>query len=101
MTQNPAGMHPADILAEITKRYGSMTALAARLGIASCSISHTIRRPVHSTKIERQIAEAIEVPLHRIWPDRWSEAGVCLRRSQRGHSAPLRRTISSQKRREA
>lgn len=101
MTQNPAGMHPADILAEITKRYGSMTALAARLGIAACSISHTIRRPVHSMKIERQIAKAIKVPLHRIWPDRWTEAGKSLPRSQRGQSAPPHHTISSQKRRAA
>jgi lambda repressor-like predicted transcriptional regulator len=97
MTQKRAGMHHAEIVAAIRVRCGSCAALADRLGVAKSSISHTIRRPVHSTKIERKIAEAIGVSLHAIWPDRWSEAGIPLPRSQHGQSAAPHRIKSSQK----
>jgi lambda repressor-like predicted transcriptional regulator len=101
MPQNAQGMHPADIVAAIRKQHGTCRALAKRLEVSPSAIAHVIQDPLYSTRLERRLALAIGVSLHAIWPDRWTEAGEALPRSQRSQGAPPHRIISSQKQKAA
>lgn len=76
-----AGWHPEDIKAELRKRHGPVTLLSQQWGFSRNAITETLRRHDYSQKVERLIAEAVEVPLHKLWPARWSQDGAPLPRS--------------------
>ena len=81
MAQNLSGWHTEDIKAEIRKKFGSVSNLCANWGLHPSAISNTIRRPFNSMRVERRIGDALGVPLHEIWPDRWKPDGTPLPRS--------------------
>ena len=97
MSQNAQGWHPKKVLAEIQIKHGSCRVFAATLGVAPSLISQTLASSNRSKRMERAIALTLGVPLHTIWPDRWTEDGRPGPRSQRIQIAVPSRTISSQK----
>lgn len=67
-------MHEADILAAVRKsKFRFLPAIGERYGVSSVALRAALRRPQRSA--ERAISEALRIPLHVLWPDRWSEAG--------------------------
>jgi Ner family transcriptional regulator len=64
------------IKAALRRRYGSLSNLARSLGKNERYIAETLRRPDYSVPAERQIAEALDVPLHELWPRRWNVDGT-------------------------
>ena len=81
--------HREDIKAELRKRFGSVVKLSAEWGYARSAISHVLTTPCFSMPLERRIAAALGVPLHTLWPDRWTPEGAPLPRSGKGSSAAL------------
>ncbi|MDE2334264.1 MAG: helix-turn-helix domain-containing protein [Rhodospirillales bacterium] len=75
--------HPEDIKAELRKRFGEMTTLSKSWGYARTAISVALATD-RSRVVERRIAEALQVPLHELWPDRWNPDGTSLPRRRRG-----------------
>lgn len=62
-------MHPADILAALKKNGISMAKLSRDSGLASGTLSNTLR--MRWPKGERLIAEAINMRPEEIWPSRY------------------------------
>jgi Ner family transcriptional regulator len=81
MARKPTGWHAEDIKAELRKRFGGVCKLSERWGLDPSAISNTLRRPFNSMRVERQISDALGVPLHELWPDRWETSGAPLPRS--------------------
>lgn len=79
MTRKIDGWHPEDIKAALRKRFGSACDLSERWGLDRSAISAALRRRDNSKRVERRIAEALGVPLHELWPDRWNADGTPLR----------------------
>lgn len=72
----PKGWHTEDVKAELRKRFGSVTHLSIRWGYSRGAISAALRGGTRrSSKIEQRIADALGLPPHTLWPDRWSPAG--------------------------
>lgn len=67
-------MHEADILAAVRKtRYRFLPKIAERYGVSDVALRAAFRRP--QLAAERAISRATGIPLHELWPDRWSETG--------------------------
>lgn len=67
-------MHEADILAAVRKtRFRFLPRIAERYGVSDTQLRAALRRP--QLAAERAISKATDIPLHVLWPDRWSEAG--------------------------
>lgn len=66
-------MHPADILAALKKKGLSMAQLSRNNGLASGTLSNTLR--IHWPKGERIIAEALGREVTEIWPSRYKDYG--------------------------
>ncbi|THF60945.1 helix-turn-helix domain-containing protein [Pseudothauera rhizosphaerae] len=82
--------HPADIKAALEKKGWTLRALAAHHGLSSSSpLSHTFLRSYPLN--EKRIAEAIGVPVQRIWPSRYFKDGTPRLRGLRG----MRRSAQS------
>lgn len=64
------------IKAALRRRYGSLSNLARSLGKNERYIAETLRRPDYSIPAERQISEALNVPLYELWPRRWNKDGT-------------------------
>jgi Ner family transcriptional regulator len=77
------GWHHEDIKAELRKRYGSLATFAERLGTSRQSISGVLTNPLASTRLERLIADALEVDPSIIWPMRWRPDGSPISRRLR------------------
>ena len=58
--------HREDIKAEVRKRGSTLTALAARAGLAPASLSYALGK--RHPRANQAIAEFIRVPLHELWP---------------------------------
>ena len=95
MPEIALGKHPRRVLAEIQVLHGSCKALAERLGVQPSAISHVLRDPLFSMKLELGIALALGMSVHAIWPDRWTEAGKPRPRSQRAQIATPSRIYAS------
>ncbi len=80
---SPADWHPEDIKALIRKRFGSLAALGSAWGMSRQSISGAILNPNCSAKLERRIAEALNMKPQTLWPSRWQEDGKPSRRTVR------------------
>ena len=94
-------MHPAFITATIKERFGTQAQLARRLSVTPSAISQFLRRPASRSPLGGQIAKALGVSLHALWPDRWSEDGQPLPRLRQAESATPAGTRSSKIRKAA
>ena len=81
MARTPTGWHPEDIKARLRILYGPITTLSEAWGFNRNAITLTLKRHDYSQKVEAKIGEALGVPLHQLWPARWSPAGTPLPRS--------------------
>lgn len=68
--------HPERIKAELRLRFGHLTVLSKRWGYSREAISKTLSVRGYSRGLEKLIAEALEQPLHVVWPDRWNADGT-------------------------
>ena len=77
-------LHPADVIAALSKRGISLRGLAARSSISSAGLSNALRRP--SERAERIIATALDTTPAQLWPSRFDGNGkrVVSRGSWRG-----------------
>jgi len=75
-------MHSADILAAVRKsKYRFFPAVSKKYGVSEARLRAALKRP--QSGAEKVIAEVTGIPLHVLWPDRWSANGERLVR--RGH----------------
>jgi Ner family transcriptional regulator len=81
MARKNDGWHPEKIKAELRILYGSLRAVAEKLGVRESAVSGVIRSPTESTRTERLVAELLGVALHELWPDRWTVDGRPIRRT--------------------
>jgi Ner family transcriptional regulator len=80
MAQKRAGWHREEIKAALRKQFGPISELSTTWGLHPSAITNTLRRPLNSKRVERLIAQALQVSLHELWPDRWSPDGEPLPR---------------------
>ena len=92
------GWHPEDIKAALRKQFGPITAISAGWGLSRAAITNTLGRPDYSTATERRIAEALQVPLHVLWPRRWNPDGTPLPRNLERKLIPATRNSERQNR---
>lgn len=75
-------MHEADILAAVRKsEFRFLPAIAERYGVTDVALRAAFRRPQRGA--EKAISKALRIPLHVLWPDRWSPSGERLVRRGR------------------
>ncbi|WP_297492497.1 helix-turn-helix domain-containing protein [Acidocella sp.] len=77
------GWHHEDVKAELRKKFGSLTVLSRQLGVTRQSISNVLTNPLASARLERKIAQMLQVPPYAIWPMRWRPDGMPISRSDR------------------
>ncbi len=77
------GWHHEDVKAELRKRFGSLTEISRQLGVTRQSISNILSNPLASARLERKVAQALQVPPYAIWPMRWRPDGTPISRSDR------------------
>jgi len=75
MAQYRTKWHLEDIKAALRKKFGSLSDLSASWGLDRSAIASALRRPNNSKRVERLISDALQVPLHVLWPDRWLPDG--------------------------
>jgi Ner family transcriptional regulator len=92
----PTGWHPENIKAGLRMARGPITTLSEEWGFNRNAITLTLRRHDYSQKVERLIATTLDVPLHEIWPARWSKDGTPLPRSSGFDPIPTPRVRNSQ-----
>ncbi len=81
-------MHEADIIAAVRKsQFRFLPAIAERYGVSDVSLRAALRRP--QLGAEKVISKALKIPLHILWPDRWSASGERLVR--RGRPRAMKR----------
>ncbi|PHY20779.1 helix-turn-helix domain-containing protein [Caulobacter sp. BP25] len=73
-TRKPAGWHPADIRAEVSKRGKTLAGLARDAGLDESACRVALIRPL--PKAELAISRFLGVSLHELWPLRWSPDGL-------------------------
>lgn len=68
-------MRPEDVIAALRKLRppASLSSIARDAGISQAALSNALRKP--ASLCERLIAETLNMPPHRIWPDRYDETG--------------------------
>lgn len=67
-------MHEADILAAVRKsNFRFLPAIGRRYGVSDAALRAAFRRPQLSA--EKAISKALRIPLHILWPERWSSSG--------------------------
>lgn len=96
MARTPTGWHPEDIKAELRKRYGPITKLSVSWDAGRNAVTETIRRHDYSQRIEKKIAEALDVDPHVIWPRRWAPDGTPLPRTNSFDAIPMPTRPNSQ-----
>ncbi|TAD88263.1 MAG: hypothetical protein EAZ99_14575 [Alphaproteobacteria bacterium] len=93
MSRQPPQWDRYSIIAELGRRGLTLSGVAEQAGLKprTCSLALT-----HSTpKGERALADALQVALHELFPDRWSESGQRLLR--RGRPRGQKHSHSRQK----
>lgn len=76
-SQPMVGWHKEDIKAAIRKRGLTMTDLSVQYGLNPNSVRNCLGRPLISG--ERVVADFLGVPLHELWPERWTQNGLRIR----------------------
>lgn len=62
-------MQPNEIRAELVRRGITVTSIARQEAVSQPYISQHLNGARHSIRIRRAIAQAIDRPIHEIWPD--------------------------------
>lgn len=66
-------VHKEDIKGALRKQFGTLTAFEKVRGLPPLSVKDVLRgRP--SRRVETEIATVLELPLHRLFPDRYEPA---------------------------
>lgn len=76
-SDDDTGWHKEDIKAAIRKRGKTLVALARENNIAEATVRSALVRPL--TSGERVIAAFLDIPLHELWPERWTIDGQRIR----------------------
>ncbi|ERE11443.1 MULTISPECIES: helix-turn-helix domain-containing protein [Chromobacteriaceae] len=71
------GWHKEDIKAAIRKKGTTMSDLARQRDLPPSTIRNALARPVFSGEVA--IAEFLGIPLHELWPERWTQEGRRIR----------------------
>lgn len=66
-------MHKEDIKGRLRKKHGTLKAFELVKGLPPTSVKDVLRGRA-SARVERAIAEDLELPLHRLFPDRYEPA---------------------------
>lgn len=74
-------LHPADLVAALTKRGTSLRALARSSGVSVAGLSYALRFPAE--RAERIIAQELDTTPAVLWPERFTSAGERRGRSPR------------------
>lgn len=64
-------MHREEIKCELRKRYGSLAAFSERVGLPRGLVSDALRGR-SSSRAEAAIAAALNLPIHKVFPRRYS-----------------------------
>ena len=64
-------MHHADIKAALEKRGYSLTAVAEMEGVTRSFVSQVVRGAT-GARIAARIADLLEVPIQKLWPNRYN-----------------------------
>lgn len=67
-------MHPADVKAALERRNLSLADIARQLGISRNAVRNALY-PLRSERVEKAIAEALDLPLWVVFPDRYPPSG--------------------------
>ncbi len=78
-TLGATGWHPEEIKAVLRMRGTTLRELSRRHGYDPDAARHVVHHR-KSARLERIIAELLEVPAHEIWPDRYDAKGKPLDR---------------------
>ena len=78
---NDPAKRRAWVIYQLNLRGQSLASLARRLGLTRTTPSYALSKPY--PKMERAIAEAVEVPVHVLFPDRYAPNGERLIRMGR------------------
>lgn len=73
MQESNRQWHPAYIKAEIHIRGLTMKQLAEKAGLNEAAVREALCRPSKSGEVV--ISQCLGVPLHELWPERWTEDG--------------------------
>ncbi|MCX9020933.1 helix-turn-helix domain-containing protein [Citrobacter portucalensis] len=86
--------HPADIIAALHKRGTSLAAVSRKAGLASPTLSNTLKRPW--PKGEMLIAQAIGVDAAEIWPSRYYDdnGNQIVRKCRQRHNSPAGKKVT-------
>lgn len=69
MTIKP--VHKEDIKGALRKQFGTLKAFEEKRGLPATSVKDVLRGR-SSQRVEREIADVLELPLHRLFPDRYA-----------------------------
>jgi hypothetical protein len=70
-------MHPELIYAEIKMRGKSLTELAVDYELDPTTVMKALKKP--SLAGEKAISDFLNIPLHKLWPKRWTKDGQRIR----------------------
>ena len=70
-------MHHELIKAEIRMRGSTLAEVAEKHGLSLQVVSLALKKP--SLSGEKAIADSLGMPLHKLWPKRWTEDGRRIR----------------------
>lgn len=76
--------HKEDIKAEIYKRGATMSSLARAHKVPESTVRNALSKPVKSAELI--ISRFLNIPLHELWPSRWTETGQRIRPRYTKHS---------------
>lgn len=78
---NDPAKRRAWVIYQLNLRGESLASLARRIGLTRTAPSYALRKPY--PKMERAIADAVDVPVHVLFPDRYAPNGERLIRMGR------------------
>jgi Ner family transcriptional regulator len=97
MAQPAPGWHRDRIKAALQGKLGPITHLSVAWGYPRSSITTCLISPDYSRPLEMRIAEALGVPLHELWPNRWRADGSPLPRPRETNRATPEEITARQK----
>ena len=77
MQTKAKGWHKEDIKAAIRKRGQTLSGLSIAYNLPEATVRNALARPLLSG--EQVISAFLGVPLHKLWPERWTSNGQRIR----------------------
>lgn len=71
--QRPLSTHPADVIARLHKKGGTLTALAGDKQLHPSALGHCLRRCIPAAN--QAIADFLGVTVHELWPEWFDTKG--------------------------